>query len=75
MAKHVLTAITHAEAAGRPSINTGISMVGQGNDDFLCAHCSRQIITNFDMTRVPPDMVFVCGTCGEANGVPVPAKH
>jgi len=71
----VLTALTPAEAEGRPTINTGVSMVGMAGDDFLCAHCSRQIIKSFDMGKVPPDMVFVCGACGAHNGVPIPETH
>ena len=71
MAKFLLTALTAAEAAGRPAFHTGIAMVGRGPHEYTCAHCGRIMISDFDIATVPATMVFVCGNCDGLNGPPL----
>ncbi len=70
MSKFVLVPLTPEQAAGRPSVNTGIAMLGRKGDDFICGHCSRPIIQSYDIAPVRPDMVYVCGKCGGNNAAP-----
>ncbi len=70
MTKFVLTPLTPEEAEGRPSINTGVAMLGLGGNDYVCAHCGRVVIQGFNMDTTLPAMVYVCGVCGGHNGAP-----
>ena len=70
MARIVLSALTPAEAAGRPTIHTGIAMLGIKGDDFVCSHCGRIMMQSFDMAKTAPDQVFICGQCDGFNAAP-----
>jgi DNA-directed RNA polymerase subunit RPC12/RpoP len=70
MTKHLLTPLSPDDAMGRPTINTGVAMLGRGGDDYVCAHCGRVVIQDFNMNATEPTMVYVCGSCGGLNGAP-----
>jgi len=74
MARFVMTALTPAEAAGRPTIHTGIAMLGRAGDDFVCSHCGRIILQSFDIASVAAEMVYVCGDCDGFNAAPEAPK-
>ena len=71
MARIVLSALTQAEAAGRPQLHTGVATLGLGSDEFVCCHCGRIIMRNYDITKSAPDQVFICGQCGGYNQAPL----
>lgn len=70
MAQIMMVAISPAEAGDKPSINTGVSMLGRGGDDFVCGHCGRVMIHSFNMSAMQAEMVFQCGGCGGHNVAP-----
>ena len=70
MAEFMLLPVTEAEAADKPSINTGVSMVGRGGHTYACGHCGRTMMHDFDISQMQVDMVFQCGSCGGNNMKP-----
>jgi len=71
MSRIVLTALTAAEAAGRPHLHTGVTTLGLKGDDFVCSHCGRIILKSFDITKAAPNQVFICGQCEGYNAAPL----
>lgn len=70
MAEFVLIPVTPAEAANKPSINTGVSMVGRGGHDYACGHCGRKMMHDFDISQMQVTMVYQCGVCNGYNVKP-----
>lgn len=70
MAEITLTAITPVQVGERNVINTGVSMLGMGGDDFACGHCGRVMIHSFAMQNIQADMVYQCAGCDGYNVKP-----
>lgn len=70
MAEIELTAIMPTQVGDRNVINTGVSMLGMGGDDFLCGHCGRLMIHSFAMENIGADMVYQCSGCDGYNVKP-----
>lgn len=70
MAEFVLIPITPADAANRPMVNTGVSMLGRGGHDYVCGHCGRKMMHSFDISQMQVPMVYQCGACNGFNVKP-----
>ncbi|MGE5546667.1 MAG: hypothetical protein ACM33T_07215 [Solirubrobacterales bacterium] len=70
MTQIVLAAITPDDVGERPVVNTGVSMLGMGGDDYVCGHCGRLMMHNFDAGKMQAAMVYQCGGCGGFNVKP-----
>ena len=69
MSRIVMSPLSPELVQGRPMINTGISMIGLKGDDYVCGHCGKIIMQNFDASGVRGDMVYVCGNCQGPNTI------
>lgn len=67
MAQITMKAITEKDAIGRPVFDTGVSTIGLKGDDFICGHCGRTMMSNFDISRMQLKMAYKCGGCGGLN--------
>lgn len=70
MAEIMLTPITASEIEGRTVLNTGVSTVGRGGNDYFCGHCGRRLIHNMDLGRLETPIVYQCDTCKGYNVAP-----
>lgn len=67
MGKIVMTAITPEQAGNRDVMDTGVSMLGLGGDDWICGHCGRMMIQSMDLKAVQTPMAYRCGVCEGLN--------
>lgn len=70
MAEIMMMPIAPSAVGDRNVVNTGVSTVGRGGDDYFCGHCGRKIIQSMDLSRFDPAPIFQCGACQGHNEAP-----
>lgn len=67
MADIELIPIMPAQVGDRPVLNTGVSMLGRGGDNFICGHCGRVMIHSFPLAALQADTAYQCEGCEGYN--------
>jgi DNA-directed RNA polymerase subunit RPC12/RpoP len=70
MANIVMKPIAEEDAGGRQVMDTGVSMIGLGGDNWKCGYCGREMMHEVPLQNVKADLLYRCGLCGGLNQMP-----
>jgi hypothetical protein len=74
MATVPMIAVGPVTTLNRSVLLTERRMSGGGGDDFICGHCGRVMLEDFDPSTVRGNPVFQCGVCENNNDLPFAAS-
>lgn len=70
MADIVLKVVAEAYINGREIVNTGLTMMGLGGDNYFCGGCKREMMHEVPIKTMQVNFLYLCDTCNTLNEIP-----